>query len=127
MKNKKITAFLASIAMCATAMVPTLNTSAADTYSNGFYRGVRYVSYVETDFYWYVDNRYNITDSSAYQWCEGLQAVCGGATRIYTNPLEHDYAVSSKVAFGVGALSYTVNYNDTIALSNSGSSWIIGD
>ncbi len=122
---KKLKNIIATLSAVATlAIIPTTSAFAA-YYSTSFYRGNRYVSYCQTDFYWEVDSKYNISSSSASQWVSGFAMHTGKTTRIYTGKIEHDWCTTCQQKFGIGKLFYTVSYSDNIALTNSGNSWKI--
>lgn len=122
--KKRISLIAAIVSMTSILSFSSFSANATN-YSNGFSRGVRYISYVETDFFWTVDNRYSITSSSATQWEEGAFTWAGGVTRTYTHPLEHYWNCKTSLRIGVGKISYNKTYSDNICLANSGSCWIL--
>ncbi len=121
-KIKKIAITLS--ALLTMACIPATNASAT-FYSHSYSRGINLLTYCQTDFFWETGWRYDIKSSSAYQWSSGVQMEPTGATRVYTNPLEHDWYVTCKAKFGFDVFHYSVAYADKYALSNSGSSWRI--
>ncbi len=121
--TKKKAAFISAMITMATLVSGSALSANATIYTNGHYRGVRGISYCETDFVWTVDNKYNITSSSATQWSEGFLAKEKGADLIYSDPTEHDYCCKCEIGFG--KLFYHKVYNDNVALANSGNAWII--
>lgn len=108
--------------MALSTLTSPLQIAGATSYSGGVSRGVPMLSYVETDFWWETnDDAYNsMHDSRAHQWTGGMGTVPGGATRYFTNYIEHDWVASCRVTFGVGKMSYSVPFNDNVALWQNG-------
>lgn len=121
-KIKKITITLS--ALLTMACMPVANASAT-YYYDGLYRGLNGITYCQTDFFWEVDSRYCIKSSSASQWVSGIAMEAGGTTLCYSSPLEHDWQTVCSNTFGIGKFSWKKTYTNMVALSNSGSSWII--
>ena len=113
-------AILSSALVLSSSIIAAPMTAHAATYTNGICRGVEHYSYIETDFTWSTDSRNNITSSSAYQWTSGILAQVGSTTCTYAAALEHDWVAISKSVIGIGKLSYTITYRDTVELYNSG-------
>lgn len=112
----------AGAAVIALAGSTALNADAAKQYySNGVYRGTKYISYVETDIYWTVDHAI-ITDSTAYQWTSGILMSADGCDMIADGLAYQDWSCRASITFGIGSkFSYTVPYNDKVEISNLGS------
>lgn len=125
--TKKKAALISAIITMATLVSGSALSSNAATYTNGWTRGARFISYVETDFTWTVDNRYNITSSEASQWAEGFFTYEGGTTRTYAGLLAHHYNCRSNIRIGIGKLAYNKTFSDNIGLSNGGWAWNIDE
>lgn len=123
--NKKKASFITALVTMTALMSGSILSANATTYTNGWYRGARYISYVETDFTWTVNNRYLITSSSATQWSEGFFTEEGGTSKTYDDQIETHYNCKAKVKIGIGKLSYNKTYSDNVCLSNSGDAWCL--
>ena len=98
----KTLAFLVTAGtLAASSAVPA--SAEAGAFRNGVRRGINYLCYVETDVFWNVDWRHNITESSAYQFTRGINVSAGGVHRIETHPLEH---VWDAITESTAGLSY---------------------
>lgn len=119
-----------------TATVGTLVTSlaipaSAQTYYNGISRGLNYVSYVETDVYWDVDWRNNITDSRAYQYTRGYNVNEGGVYKVEYGPLEHVWDAITEATLGLSykgvGIGWVNSIRDRIHVANWDNMWVEWD
>ena len=127
--KKSIMKFSALIATAGTLVTSFAVPASAQLYSNGIRRGINYLCAVNTDVFWNVDSRNNITSSTAYQYASGLNCKEGGWYHIYQDPMEHiiDALAQGYVGFtakGVGVGYNIITIKDRIHLANWNNLWV---
>ncbi|MBR3448694.1 MAG: hypothetical protein IKH27_12920 [Oscillospiraceae bacterium] len=124
MKKNFLKKLIVSAAAAATLASMGAMTASASQYSAWIQRGIGGVSSCRTDFYWTVDSRINITESSAYQSPQGLFANAYGVTRTYTHLMEHDWVSvcgpSANIGIGGCSIPFGYKFRDKEVLYNSG-------
>lgn len=127
MKKRTFTKLAASaLAAAALAGMSSMAMTAhAANYHRWMSRGLDGFSSVKTDFYWTVDSRYNITESSASQTADGFLANAYGCYRTYTSLLEHDWVTNcgprANISIGgVVTIPFGFQFKDQVVLFNSG-------